>query len=158
MVAVVIFSIGLIGLASLMVVATRSNQSAYLRTQAGFLASNLADRMRANPAGVWDGDYDSTKYPVSAGSTDCSAGCTPKQVAVRDQVNWSRMLSVFLPGGKAEVACDASGLGYTPDATQKLERPPYGGSCTMKLSWLERGVGSEDRDASLKTFDWVFQP
>ena len=58
--AVLIFSIGLIGLAGLMVMATRSNHTAYLRTQATFLATNMADRMRANPVAVWSNAYNKT--------------------------------------------------------------------------------------------------
>ena len=45
MMSVLIFSIGLIGLAGLMVMSTRSNHSAYLRTQATFLANNMVDQI-----------------------------------------------------------------------------------------------------------------
>ncbi len=48
--AVLIFSIGLIGLAGLMVISTRSNHSAYLRTQGGRSGD-------ARPAGL--------EYPVA---------------------------------------------------------------------------------------------
>src|SRR6185312_8271860 len=71
MMAVLIFSIGLIGLATLMVMATRSNHAAYLRTQVVFLANSMAGRMSANPVGVWKGDYNSTTYPVSSSSIGC---------------------------------------------------------------------------------------
>jgi type IV pilus assembly protein PilV len=166
LVAVLVFSLGLIGLASLLVVANQSNQSAYLRTQAGFLASSMADRMRANPIGVWDADYDATDYPQSAGTLpNCSGatGCSPADVAKRDRLMWSLALRSFLPHAKATIACDKSGLGYTPSAEQVLQRPPYGGSCTMRITWNERGVVAEgtntsQRKATPQTFDWVFSP
>ena len=165
LVAVLVFSLGLIGLASLLVVANQSNQSAYLRTQAGFLASSMANRMRANPIGVWDADYDATNYPQSATLPNCSGanGCTPAQVAQRDRLMWSQMLRTFLPHAQATIACNKSGLGYAVSAAQILQRPPYAGSCTMRITWLERGVIQEGTDTSKRkatpqTFDWVFSP
>ena len=38
LIALLVFSLGLLGLAGLMVVSVKTNQSAYLRTQASFLA------------------------------------------------------------------------------------------------------------------------
>ncbi len=52
LVAVLIFTVGLIGLGGLLITATKSNASAYVRTQVTFLANNMADRMRANPPGT----------------------------------------------------------------------------------------------------------
>lgn len=186
MMSVLIFSIGLIGLAGLMVMATRSNHSAYLRTQAVFLAGSMADRMSANPVGVWSGDYNSTKYPVSASTaanSDCSAGCTPDAIAKADQGRWSNQLSTFLPGVAAVVDCDASNAGFTPGgwtlgspavpasgSTAALPavpanpgqvgmRPPYGGTCKLRIQWSEQGLGDQDhRTAATQTFDWEFQP
>lgn len=177
LVAVLIFSVGMIGVAGLLVMATRSNHTAYLRTQAAFLAGNMADRMGANPVGVWNGNYDSSDYPVSASTAanaDCSAGCTPEALAQADQRNWSRQLSTFLPAVQATIACDASSAGYTPSAWvppsagtagppptpgQIGMRPPYGGSCRMSISWSEQGAGDPDhREVETNTFNWEFQP
>ena len=115
--AVLIFSIGLIGLAGLMVMATRSNHSAYQRTQVTFLAGTMADRMGANPVGVWSGFYNSTGYPVAASTAsnnDCSSGCTPQALAAADQRAWSRQLSTFLPNVSAVISCNNGPAGYTP--------------------------------------------
>lgn len=177
LVAVLIFSVGMIGVAGLLVMATRSNHTAYLRTQAVFLAGTMADRMGANPVGVWNGNYDSSSYPVSASTaanSDCSAGCTPEMLAQADQRNWSRQLNTFLPGVRASVRCDASGAGYTPAAWvppsagtsgapptpgQIGMRPPYGGTCHMWIQWQEQGAGDPDhRTAETQQFDWEFQP
>ncbi|HEY8974358.1 MAG TPA: type IV pilus modification protein PilV, partial [Burkholderiaceae bacterium] len=114
--AVLIFSIGLIGLAGLMVMATRSNHSAYQRTQVTFLAGTMADRMGANPVGVWSGFYNSTGYPVAASTAsnnDCSSGCTPQALAAADQRAWSRQLSTFLPNVSAVISCNNGPAGYT---------------------------------------------
>lgn len=177
MVAVLIFSIGLIGLAGLLVMATRSNHSAYQRTQVVFLAGSMADRMSANPVGVWNGNYNSSSYPVSASSAannDCSAGCTPDALAKSDQRRWSSQLKTFLPVAAASINCNAASAGFAPAAWippstsstappaspgQIGMRPPYGGTCKLRIQWSEQGMGDKDhRVAQTQTFDWEFQP
>lgn len=177
--AVLIFSVGLIGLAGLMVMATRSNHSAYQRTQVTFLASTMADRMGANPVGVWSGFYNSTAYPVAASTAsnnDCASGCTPQALAASDQRAWSRQLSSFLPNVKASIACNNAPAGYTPagwtmgspasgataavpaDPGQVGMRPPYGGVCTMGITWDEQQSVNQQAGVAAQTFSWTFQP
>lgn len=161
--AVLIFSVGLIGLAGLMVMATRSNQAGYQFTQVSYLAHNMADRMTANPIGVWNGNYGSssgTSYPTTT-TQDCSAGCTPAQLAVYDQQMWSSQLKTFLPpGATATIACSNAGISYDPVGGGQVDkRPPYGGTCAMRINWNERGAGDKNNSsAATKTFAWEFQP
>lgn len=158
--AVLIFSVGLIGLAGLMVMATRSNHAAYLRTQVTFLASNMAERMRANPTGLWNEAYNDANYPSSA-SQACSktSACTPAQVAVRDKYEWSQLLKSLLPEASAQIRCvGKSGVGYN-QSTQIGMRPPYGGNCSMTITWTERKVVDTGSDTTpTQTFAWEFQP
>ena len=161
--AVLIFSVGLIGLAGLMVMASRSNHAAYLRTQVTFLAGNMADRMRANPMGLWNGAYNasgSASYPTSTNQTCSKASpCTPAQVAVRDQYEWSQLLKTLLPDASATISCTGkAGLGYDPSAQMGM-RPPYGGTCAMTISWTERKVVATGKnDTPTQSFAWEFQP
>jgi type IV pilus assembly protein PilV len=161
MMSVLIFSIGLIGLAGLMVMSTRSNHSAYLRTQVTFLANNMADRMSANPEAVWKERYDSNAYPVAAATVGCGSGaaCTPAELAVHDQRLWSNQLRTFLPNPVAKIDCSGlTAAGYDP-TSQLAMRPPYGGSCKMTVQWSEQGTGDRDhRDSAIQTFAWEFQP
>jgi type IV pilus assembly protein PilV len=155
LVAMLVFSLGLIGAAALMAMAARSNHAAYLRTQVTFLAQNMAERMRANLIGVWNGDYNGS-YP-DASAQDCTAGCTPRQLALRDRQRWSSQLRAFLPpGAKAGIQCDRSGLSQAPTGGQILLRPPFGGNCSMTVTWAERR--SSDSEAAPHTFAWTFQP
>lgn len=158
--AVLIFSVGLIGLAGLLVMASRSNQAAYLRTQVTFLAGNMADRMRANPVGLWNGAYDGdVKADDKAKACNAGAACTPAEVAARDRSAWAGMLSTALPDAKASIQCDSGSAGFTPSTDQINMRPPYGGTCSMTVSWSERGAGDKkNSDAKPQTFAWVFQP
>lgn len=160
LIAVLIFSIGLIGVAGLLVMSARSNHAAYLRTQVTFLAQSMADRMQANSIGVWRGDYDGT-YP-NGNAQDCAAGCTPRQLALHDRGAWSSQLVTFLPAGvEASIACNNAGMAVAPTTDQLALRPPYGGTCKMTVTWTERGHGVTDsggNDYSPQTFAWEFQP
>ena len=160
LIAVLIFSLGLIGVAGLLVMATGANHGGYLRTQVTYLAQNMADRMSANPIGVWSGAYDSDEYPLAV-SKSCSGvpGCTPEDLAVHDQEMWSSQLETFLPNGKATIECTEARAGFMPQGAQLGMRPPYGGTCHMTISWTDRGSGAEsDRESEEQTFAWEFQP
>lgn len=157
LVALLIFSFGLIGIAGLLVMATGANHGAYLRTQVEYLAQNMADRMSANPVGVWNGKYNEASYPIT-GTQSCASGCTSAELAAHDQQLWSSQLNAFLPNAKASINCGNT-TAFVPNAAQLTSRPPYGGSCAMTISWSDRGSGAEnDRKASTRTFAWDFQP
>lgn len=104
LVAVLILSFGLLGLAGLQAASIRANHSAYLRSQATQLAYDMADRMRANMAGVAGNYYnDPTLTPEPACYT--SAGCSPLQLARDDAARWAAELQSLLPAGSAGVVC-----------------------------------------------------
>jgi type IV pilus assembly protein PilV len=110
LVAVVILSIGLLGLAGLQVTGQRNNHSAYLRSQAVFLAYDMMDRMRANMRGVTAGDYNSISgIPADPGCV--TTGCTPAQLAQYDAYEWNTLMAQQLPSGQGTVA--AAGTLYT---------------------------------------------
>lgn len=88
LVALLVFSIGFLGLAALQTLGMRFTHQSYERTQATLQAYEILDRMRANVAGLED------YTPTPAGSTpnattNCStATCTPSQMAVYDLAQW----------------------------------------------------------------------
>ncbi len=160
LVALLVFSVGLIGLAGLAVVSVRANHGAYLRSQAMFLAENLANRMRANTIGIWQGDYDSTGYPLTiATPPGCTTAdtCSPTDLATRDQADWSDMLAGLLPNGKATLACARPAGAATRSASAIQRRPPYDGTCTLRITWSEQSLAIGKASADT-TFSWVFQP
>lgn len=53
LIAMLIFAIGMLGLAGMQGVALKDNNDAYMRSQAVFFAYDMGDRIRANPA-YWD--------------------------------------------------------------------------------------------------------
>lgn len=161
MMAVLVFSIGLIGLAGLMVVAARSSHAAYLRTQVTFLAANMADRMSANSTGVWNGSYNSSSYPETLNETDCrdGAACDYSALAAHDKALWSSRLKAYLPDPKATIQCSGVHSAGLDPSQQLSRRPPYGGNCAMSISWSEQGIGdSAHRSNVVQRFAWNFQP
>ena len=108
MVALVILSIGLLGVAKLVTGAVHANDSGYMRGQATQLAYEMLDEMRANRPGAIANNY------TGAGTlTNClTAACTPAQLAALDMYNWNRRLAQTLPGGTGNIVA-AAGVGGT---------------------------------------------
>jgi type IV pilus assembly protein PilV len=97
LVALVVLSVGLLGVAGLQLVGLRGNLSAASRTQANYLADDIIDRMRANYAAARNGEYD-----VALGAT--LAGATTAAVDVQA---WVAELG-SLPAGQGSVAVNAA--------------------------------------------------
>jgi len=100
LIALLILSIGLLGLAALQTKSLRSNQMASMRTTVTQLAYDISDRMRANPAGVAANEY------VLAG------GVTPTgtTIAAADLIAWNQAV-VALPGGRSSITqCDGTSV------------------------------------------------
>ncbi len=85
MVAVLVLSVGLLGLAGLQAAGIRQNSSSYMRTQAVFLADQILDRVRANPGTA----YSSVTAAFPSTVTDCQTNqCTPSQMSSYDIASW----------------------------------------------------------------------
>jgi type IV pilus assembly protein PilV len=153
MIAVLVFSLGLLGVGGLMVLSVRTNHSAFLRTQASFLAGAMADRIRANTsrASLYNGTYNASS--AASGSNSCTtAPCTPDGLVQRDRDVWSRQLVTALPNPTATVNCAGSQLGSTL----------FDGLCSIVIQWteadLQKGTSATPQAPGMNTFAWVFQP
>ena len=98
LITVVIFSIGLLGLAGLQATGIKLNHSSLLRTQATLLANDVADCMRTNRGTV--GNY-------ALGMNDGLYG-TPDDQAQRDINNWLQTLDQMLPSGDGSITLDGN--------------------------------------------------
>jgi len=104
MVAMVIFSVGLLGLAGLQSLGMSNNQTALFRTIAMQQAYNMSDRMRNNIAGIDAGNYDAIPIGLGAIITNCiTASCTPVALAAFDQFEWNTNNAAQLPQGQGMV-------------------------------------------------------
>ena len=88
LVAILVLSLGLLGLAQLQSVGIRSTHGAYLRTQATLLAGEMLDSMRANLTAARQGDYD-----LNFGD----AAPTGTSIAANDVNAWLTKLDTTLP-------------------------------------------------------------
>lgn len=102
LVALVILSIGLLGVAILQTKGQQFNHMSYLYTQASYLAYDIMDRMRANEANAKTGSYQ--KPLPSEMSTDCTKqACSASQLVDFDLYSWKTLLEKTLPGGEAQI-------------------------------------------------------
>ncbi|MCB1791020.1 MAG: type IV pilus modification protein PilV [Gammaproteobacteria bacterium] len=108
LVALIVLSIGLLGLSGLQTTGLRNNHSAFLRSQATLVIGDIIDRMRANRPGATGGHYN-ISYSASPGHVTCVGSCTTQQVASIDVELW-RAYVERLPAGEGEVSVTAAGL------------------------------------------------
>ena len=115
LIAVVVLSVGLLGVASLQALGQQSNHSAYLRSQTTALAYDMIDRMRANHAGVKSGDYNSIDTTANTyNDPGCaSSTCSPSQMAQYDKYDWQQELATQLPSGNGKVTGAGSGSTFS---------------------------------------------
>ena len=152
MIAVLVMSVGLLGLGILVGNSVKVNSSAYTRTQASFLADNIAERMRANTMSTWAGDYTGTYANPTANPGCDSAPCSPTQLANWDLYRWTTMMDQLLPQGSADISCNWS-QGF-PGWAGLVGLPSLPGTCTVAMSWTE----SSSDAAAAQQFDLVFHP
>jgi type IV pilus assembly protein PilV len=95
LIALLVLSVGLLGLAALQGVGLRSSQEAYLTSQANLLAYDLADRIRANPAA------DVTDYNNFAPA--CPEPVPTAPLVAADLGEWFCSVETLLPNGQARI-------------------------------------------------------
>ena len=93
LVALVVLSVGLLGIAALQMTSLRNNRGAHLRSQAQVLAYDIADRMRANRNVAL-----ANAYVVALGVTP--AGGTLNALDLQE---WKATLAQALPSGDGEI-------------------------------------------------------
>jgi type IV pilus assembly protein PilV len=128
LVALVILSVGMLGIASLYVTSLKTGRTALLRTQAVNMVNDIIDSIRAN--GTAGAGYELDALANAPGEEDegCVVGsvCTAGQIATQDLKNWATALTAALPGPEASIDYTDSATG-TPDIY------------TVNVSWQEAG-------------------
>jgi type IV pilus assembly protein PilV len=95
LVALIVLSIGLLGVAALQLTSLRSNHSASLRSQATLLASDMVDRMRANRTAALADAY-KTNFDEEADEES-------EEQSQIDLVRWQQNLKDTLPDGRGSI-------------------------------------------------------
>jgi len=121
MVALVVLSVGMLGIAGLYVTTLRSGGGAIYRMQAVSLAADLADRIRANRGA-------NVAYAGAAANNNCygagSVDCSPALMAANDLLVWQQQIAGTLPGGNGVVAVAGAAAPFT---------------YTITITWTESG-------------------
>jgi type IV pilus assembly protein PilV len=148
MVALVVISIGLLGVAKMQALAYASTTTAGLRSLAAIEAASLASAMRANrPYWAVGGApvtititgttiSDPTLAATATAWNYCtpagSAPCNPATLAAYDLHRWVAALNALLPNPTASVSC--------PTVVTPI-------SCTIQVNWDEKTVAINSQGA-----------
>ncbi len=108
MIALLVISVGLLGIASLQITAMNQNTSSLNHSQAVWMAYNMADRIRANTNAQFL-NYNGIDTSVGY-SQDClTVNCSAAQMLVADAADWETLVG-NLPAGRGTIASNADGL------------------------------------------------
>jgi type IV pilus assembly protein PilV len=103
LVALVVISIGMLGIAALHVESLRNGKASILRTQAVALAANIADSIRANPVSATTYTSAITAADKNSACEPGGAGCTASEMATNDVAVWLDQLAKSLPSGTGSI-------------------------------------------------------
>ncbi|ROR34990.1 type IV pilus modification protein PilV [Inmirania thermothiophila] len=135
LVTLLVLSVGLLGVAGVHLRGIESSRMGYHRSHAVWIATELAERMRANRDGVANGCYESrmVDHAVTATATygaDCGSGAEGRAVADADLADVEAALRSDpppLPGGRVTVSC-----------------PDLASDCTIIVDWQHDNPDSLD--------------
>ncbi len=137
LVALTILSVGLMGMASLMIGGLRAGRAALFRTHAVNLVSDMVERIRANPSA--GGAYECARYIGGPSEHDCAvtdstagASCTPAELAEDDLARWHSAARALLPLA-SDAACVAN---VTYSASPAPDEPAR---YRVSVAWSEPG-------------------
>lgn len=132
LVAIVVLSLGLLGLASLQALSLNNNQIAYYRGIATQQTYDMADRIRANLTGVAAGSYDN---PAATAATIAGVpgSCPGGSMAATDYCEWRTINAALLPGGGGTVRCDVGPVATCANNTAGSKR-----EFLITVTWTEK--------------------
>ena len=104
LIALVLLSIGLLGLASLQITGLKNNQRAHHRSQATQLSYDIADRMRSNKVAL--NTYSTIDPSNAEAKLVCItiAGCSASEMAENDLYEWNVALVSTLPSSLGTIS------------------------------------------------------
>ena len=119
LIALVILSVGMLGIAGLYVHSMQAGRTSLFRHHAVTLAGDVADRIRANPRAA-------AAYGLAGTNSNCVNGginCSPTQMAANDIYLWDQQAADTLPNGTVTVVFDNAILPPTYQITVAWDEP-----------------------------------
>lgn len=130
LVALVVLSVGMLGIAALYVESLRAGRSAIYRTQAVNLAADMADRIRSNREQPNAWELSATANPATQGCVAGTINCDPAELAQDDQARWRAAIQNQLPGDGAD----------TPNGIIEVDDAVVPNQYTITVMWSEPGA------------------
>jgi type IV pilus assembly protein PilV len=145
MVALVVVSIGLLGIAKMQALALSSTGTAKMRSLASIEAASLASTLRAdrnywsaiaanltvtvaNSGSVSSAQNATLNAAPASHCTSVTTPCTSAQIAAQDLSDWAKTLIAVLPAGSAVIQCNIDATGTNPVG------------CRIQLTWNENVI------------------
>ncbi|MEA3176917.1 MAG: type pilus assembly protein PilV [Gammaproteobacteria bacterium] len=148
MVALIVMSVGLLGIAKMQALALSSTTTSRMRSLMSLEAASFASTMRAdrlywsaetvNPLVVQIGAGAVTSTNDTTLQANKTCPCTSPQIARNDLDEWAKELSDLAPAATSVVTCTP------PPATAPSSTPV---SCQISVSWTESLVASNAQQA-----------
>jgi type IV pilus assembly protein PilV len=129
LIALLVLSIGLLGIGKLMMLSARANDSAYMRSQATALGYTMLDAMRANRQAAISTGYDTAVVAPALQGCTVASPCNSGQQAQNDTFLWNQSLGTELPGGTGAVV-----TALAPDVLTGANNV----TATVTVTWVDK--------------------
>ena len=132
LVAFLILSIGMLGIASLQTLSMKAGGTAMYRTAAVMKVDEIIENMRANQSAVADYSAGTTDAGADNGcrqSSTSAKACTTAEMAADDIFHWKKSLTNVLPDNAATTASVAVIAPVAPEVLSTV---------TVTVNWNER--------------------
>ncbi len=152
MVALIVISVGLLGIASMQALALSSSSNARMRSLAAIEAASLAATMHTNrafwsqsapdPVTVVDGVITGGTLGAVGPLCEGAHSCLPDALAAYDLQKWRDSLDALLPHPTATISCPI------------LNVPM---SCSIKITWTESAVALNKQEVTSASTTALFR-
>jgi len=140
LVALLVLSIGVLGIAKLQVVMLRSTNESKVSNQAAMLVQDMAERIRANRFGDYQIGILVPENCDSKGSALCrddrfgsAESCDPDQMVAHDAKVWACTIQEKIPGARGSVTVQASGY-------------------RVAIAWSQLSIDGQSEEKSIETY------
>lgn len=168
LIAIIVISIGLLGVARLQLTGMQYVTDSQFRTQASLLAQGMVDKIYANSVDLTvyqdilcNGAASCTRNGVAVGTSTClTSECSSQELADRDVLNWASDIAVNMPSGRGWVCHGAIADAAAGTCNNAAGRDDW----TVTILWDEArdgrtGQGCDpDDDSDLQCYRLKFIP
>ena len=137
LVAFLILSVGMLGIASLQTMSLKSGHTAAMRTVAVMKVEEILESMRSNPTALPSYSVGTADMGVDNGcsqTTVAATTCTPPEMALDEVFRWKRSLIEALPNNAGTTASVVIILPVPPQTLSEV---------VVTVNWSERDIDTD---------------